>query len=87
MPSSPVLLHIYLVVLHALIPCVAAYILPLFLYFLALSKKKLHLDLCYLLLGKAVLNGGFGANSNLTVTNSSSSEEMNIAVGKCDSGL
>ena len=42
MPSSPVLLHICLVwelrMLHALIPCVAVYIMPLFLYFLVLSS-------------------------------------------------
>lgn len=42
---------------------------------------------CSLPPGKAVLNGNFGADSNLTITNSSSSEKMKIAAGKCDSGL
>lgn len=51
------------------------------------SPLPLSLHSCLLPPGKAVFNGKFGADSNLTITNSSSSEEMNIAAGKCDSGL
>ena len=47
MPSYPMLLHIYLVLLHVLIPCVAAYILPLFLYFLALSSLATSFNILY----------------------------------------